>query len=242
VRCVAVIPARMGATRFPGKPLADLCGKPMVAWVVEAAHRAEVADLVLVATPDDEIVEACRALGVEAVRTSHDCPTGTDRIAEVAEQIEADVYLNVQGDEPLVDAGSIAACAQPLFDDPRAPMASVYGDLPAHEEDDPNVVKVVTALDGRAMFFSRWPVPYARNPRPAPLKKHVGLYAYRRGALRDFASWPQTPLEVAESLEQLRFLEHGVPIMMAKGQASPLAVDTPEQAEQVRAILAAQAG
>lgn len=240
MRCVVVVPARMGSTRFPGKPLADLCGKPMVAWVVEAAQRAGVADLVVVATPDDEILEACRSLGVEAVRTSHECLTGTDRIAEAAAQIPAEFYVNVQGDEPLVEPSSIAACARPLDEDPEVEMASVFGELGPAEEDDPNVVKVVTDRAGFALYFSRWPVPYARNPRAEPLKKHVGLYAYRREALERFSGWGQTPLEVAESLEQLRFLEHGVRIKMVRGEATPLAVDTPEQADQVRALLAAR--
>lgn len=232
-----MIPARMGSTRFPGKPLADLCGKPMVAWVAEAAEASGVAETVIVATPDQEIREACASMGIEAVLTSHECPTGTDRIAEVAETVVADVYVNVQGDEPLVAPASIAACAHPLLEDASIEMGSVFGDLGEGEEDDPNVVKVVTGLDGFALYFSRYPVPFARNPRVEPLKKHVGLYAYRRGALQEFSNWGQTPLEIAESLEQLRFLEHGVRIKMSKGEATPVAVDTPEQAEAVRVLL-----
>ncbi len=232
-----MIPARMGSTRFPGKPLADLCGKPMVAWVAEAAEASGVADTVIVATPDMEIREACGSMGIEAVLTSHECPTGTDRIAEVAETVVADVYVNVQGDEPLVAPASIAACAHPLLEDASIAMGSVYGEIGEGEEDDPNVVKVVTGLDGFALYFSRYPVPFARNPRVEPLKKHVGLYAYRREALQAFATWSQTPLEIAESLEQLRFLEHGVRIRMSKGEATPVAVDTPEQADAVRVLL-----
>jgi 3-deoxy-manno-octulosonate cytidylyltransferase (CMP-KDO synthetase) len=231
----------MGSTRFPGKPLADLCGKPMVAWVVEAAQRAEVADLVIVATPDDEIMDACRKMGVEAVRTLHTCPTGTDRIAEAAAQVPADCYVNVQGDEPLVEPASIAACARPLLQSLEVEMASVYGRLDPNEESDPNAVKVVTDRQGYALYFSRSPIPFERNPRVEPAKKHVGLYAYRADALSRFSTWPQTPLEVAESLEQLRFLENGVRIKMEPGEATPLAVDTPAQAEQVRAILAERA-
>lgn len=230
----------MGSTRFPGKPLADLCGKPMVAWVAEAAQSSGVADTVVVATPDQEIADACRALGIESAMTSHDCPTGTDRIAEVAEKVVAEVYVNVQGDEPLIDAESIAACARPLLEDTGIAMGSVYGELGEEEEDDPNVVKVVTSLDGFAIYFSRFAVPFARNPRIEPLKKHVGLYAYRRDALQAFATWVQTPLEVAESLEQLRFVEHGMRIKMSPGNATALAVDTPEQAEAVRGLLQAR--
>lgn len=230
----------MGSTRFPGKPLADLCGKPMVAWVAEAARASGIGDAVVVATPDDEIADACRGLGIESVMTSHDCPTGTDRIAEVAAQLPAEVYVNVQGDEPLVEPASIAACARPLLEDETVAMGSVYGELEPGEEDDPNVVKVVTGLDGFALYFSRYAIPFARNPRVEPLRKHVGLYSYRREALAAFAGWPQTPLEIAESLEQLRFLENGVRIKMSPGTATPIAVDTPDQAETVRRLLEAR--
>ncbi|HRJ27993.1 MAG TPA: 3-deoxy-manno-octulosonate cytidylyltransferase [Fimbriimonadaceae bacterium] len=237
MRCLIVIPARMGATRFPGKPLVDLLGKPMVQWVVEAAQASGVADRVVVATPDEEIVEACRRFGAEAVLTSHDHPTGTDRIAEVAQQIEAEVYVNVQGDEPLIQASRIAACADPLLSDPEVQMASVFSECPESEYDDPTVVKVVTREDGQALYFSRFAIPFARNPRVSPVKKHVGLYAYRRRPLLEFQSWPMSPLEQAESLEQLRFMHHGVGIQMRPAAGTELAVDTPEQAERVRQLL-----
>jgi 3-deoxy-manno-octulosonate cytidylyltransferase (CMP-KDO synthetase) len=230
----------MGATRFPGKPLCDLLGKPMVQWVVEAAQASGVAGRVVVATPDPEIVDACRGFGAEAVATSPEHPTGTDRIAEVAEQIVADVYVNVQGDEPLIRPSSIRACAAPLIENPEIEMASVYGTCLDGDEENPAVVKVVTDREGYALYFSRWPIPFARNARVEPLKKHIGLYAYRRGPLLDFARRAPTPLETAESLEQLRFMEHGVRIFMSPGEASELAVDTPEQAEEVRKLLAAR--
>ena len=225
----------MASTRFPGKPLVDLCGKPMVQWVVEAARASGVAERVLVATPDDEILDACAAFGAEAVRTRLDHPSGTDRLAEVAEALEAEVYLNVQGDEPLVPPETIRACAQPLLDDEGVEMGSVCAPCPEEEWDNPAVVKVVTALSGDALYFSRWSIPFPRSPRE--VKKHLGLYAFRRDVLRRFSTWPMSPLESAEGLEQLRFLENGVRIRMSEGQGSALAVDTPEQAEQVRAIL-----
>lgn len=240
MRCAIVIPARMGSTRFPGKPLADLCGKPMVQWVYEAAAASGVGDRVIVATPDQDIVEACRAFGAEALLTSHDHITGTDRIAEVARAVEADVYVNVQGDEPLIQASSIRACAEPLLQDDRIQMGSVYCECPEEEFDNPATVKVVTDGGGFALYFSRYPIPFARNPRVIPVKKHIGLYAYRRAPLTEFASWPLGNLEAAESLEQLRFMEHGVRIYMAPGAGTELAVDTPEQADQVRAILSAR--
>lgn len=240
MRCLIVVPARMGSTRFPGKPLCDLCGKPMVQWVVERAKESGVGDKVVVATPDEEIVEACASFGAESVLTSHDHLTGTDRIAEVADKIEADVYVNVQGDEPLVRPSTVRACAEPLLNDPSIKMGSVFSDCPEDEHDDPDVVKVVTDLDGYALYFSRSAIPYHRTEPNQKVKKHVGIYAYTKKALRAFSVWDQTQLEKAESLEQLRFLEHGIRIKMSRGEGTELAVDTPEQAETVRSILAAR--
>lgn len=241
MRCVIVIPARMGSTRFPGKPLADLCGKPMVQWVFEAAMRADVAEKVVIATPDVEILDACQSFGAAGVLTSHEAPTGTDRIAEVAEKLVADVYVNVQGDEPLIFPETIAACAQPMLDRAELEMSSVYTWATPDEWDQPAVVKVVTDREGFALYFSRYPIPFPRAERRSPVKKHVGVYAYRREALRRFSTWPQADIEISESLEQLRFLDRGVRIFMAEAQGTELAVDTPEQAEEVRRILAVRA-
>ena len=235
MRSLIVIPARMASTRFPGKPLVDLGGKPMVQWVVEAARASGAGERVIVATPDDEILAACARFGAETVRTRLDHPSGTDRLAEVAEGIEADVYVNVQGDEPLVPPETIRACAAPLLADASVEMGSVCAPCPEDEWDNPAVVKVVTALNGDALYFSRYAVPFPRTARE--VKKHLGLYAFRRDVLRRFATWPQSPLERAESLEQLRFLENGVRIRLSEGQGSAVAVDTPEQADQVRRLL-----
>lgn len=237
MRCVVVIPARMGSTRFPGKPLCDLLGKPMVRWVWERAQEAAVADRVVVATPDQEIVDACASFGAEALLTSHDHVTGTDRIAEVASRLEAEVYVNVQGDEPLMRPTDIAACARPLLADPSVQLGSVYCICAESEYPDPAVVKVVTDDSGDALYFSRHPIPFERNPRVIPVKKHLGLYAYRREPLLRFSGWPMGKLEAAESLEQLRFMEHGYRFRMSEGLGSELAVDTPEQAERVREVL-----
>ena len=236
MKCLIVIPARMGATRFPGKPLHSIAGKAMVQWVHEAAVKSGAGERVVVATPDEEIVSACREFGAEAILTRHDHTTGTDRIAAVAERIPADFYVNVQGDEPLIDPASIVACAQPMLD-PEVLMASVYDDCAEEEWENPNVVKVVTDLLGDALYFSRHAIPFSRNPRTEPVKKHVGLYAYRGAVLREFSAWPQSPNEIAESLEQLRMLHHGIKIRMAKGAATALAVDTPDQADEVERIL-----
>ena len=231
----------MDSTRFPGKPLVDLLGKPMLQWVVESAKECGVADRVVVATPDYEIADACRAFRTQAIMTSSKHPTGTDRIAEVAETINAEVYVNVQGDEPLIRPSDIAACAAPLLDDRSVQMGSLYADCPPEEVDNPAVVKVVMDPKGDALYFSRAAIPYERNATKEPKKKHIGLYAYTGGVLGRFATWKQTPLEKTESLEQLRFLENGVKIRMSRGEGSEMAVDTPEQAEAVRALLAARA-
>ncbi len=240
MRSCIVIPARMGSTRFPGKPLCDLLGKPMLQWVVEASRAANFADRIVVATPDPEIVSACKSFGAEAILTSHTHPTGTDRIAEVAQSVVADVYVNVQGDEPLIHPETISICAQPLLNDSSIQMGSIFSACPDTERENPAVVKVVTDLNDFALYFSRFPLPYPRNPNGIETKKHVGIYAYRREVDEAFSTWTQTPLEITESLEQLRFMEHGIRIKMSRGQGSALAVDTPEQAEEVRAILRSQ--
>lgn len=206
----------------------------MVQWVFEAALASSVGDSVMVATPDSEIIDAVHRFGGHAVLTSPEHPSGTDRLAEVARTVEADIYLNVQGDEPLIDPATIEACAGPLLSNTAVEMTSVYATCPEAEIDNPAVVKVVTSLEGDALYFSRYAIPYARVPRPDPVKKHIGIYGFRRDVLIRYAHWQQTPLEIAESLEQLRFLENGVRIRMVEGQASVLAVDTPEQAEEVR--------
>lgn len=238
MKCCLVIPARMAATRFPGKPLVDLLGKPMIQWVYEAAVKSGVGDQVVVATPDDEILEVCKGFGATAILTSESHPSGTDRIAEVSQQLVADYYINIQGDEPLVSQQTIQACAEPLATDPSVLMTSCWAPCASSEESNPAVVKVVTDLTGNALYFSRYPIPYPRSPRTETLKKHIGIYGYRREVLQKFSTWPMSPLEVSEGLEQLRFLENGVRIRMTKGEASGIAIDTPEQAEQVRFILA----
>ncbi len=237
MRCCIVIPARMGSTRFPGKPLCDLLGKPMIQWVVEAARASQVSERIVVATPDMVILEACQAFGAEAILTSDQHPTGTDRLAEVSETIIADVYVNVQGDEPLIRPESIRACAKPLLDNDTIKMGSIFSICPESERENPAVVKVVTDLNDFALYFSRFPIPFLRNESSTSAKKHVGIYAYRREVVQAYSTWSQTPLEMAESLEQLRFMEHGIKIKMSAGMGSELAVDTPEQAEEVRQIL-----
>lgn len=227
----------MASTRFPGKPLAILAGKPMIQWVVEAARRSEIGDRVLVATPDQAILDAVRDFQGQAVLTGNHHLSGTDRIAEVAAGCEADVFVNVQGDEPLIAPETIRACAQPLLDDPSVEMSSVWTECAEEEAELPSVVKVVTDQQDFALYFSRHAIPFPRHGRMDPLKKHVGIYAFRRDVLLRFSRWAPTPLERAESLEQLRFLENGVRIKMARVAASVIAVDTPEQAALAHALL-----
>jgi 3-deoxy-manno-octulosonate cytidylyltransferase (CMP-KDO synthetase) len=235
---IVVIPARMASTRCPGKPLAILNGKPMVQWVFEAASKASLPTAVLIATPDEEICAAAKRFGAEAILTRHDHPTGTDRIAEVASMTAGDVFVNVQGDEPFIEPEAIDACIGPVARGSSA-MASVYDWASPEDDENPNVVKVVTDLEDRALYFSRSPIPFVRGSALRK-KKHVGLYAYTKEVLLAFSTWSPTPLEQAEVLEQLRFMENGVGIQMSYAPGTPLAVDTPEQAAEASRLLAAR--
>ena len=245
----AVVPARYASTRLPGKPLADIAGKPMVVRVLEQAVASGAAG-VWAATDHAEVFAAVRAAGFQAVMTSPDCASGTDRLAEVATRLGwADdvVVVNVQGDEPLIDPELIRATAQALFDHPAASMATVCHPLrDVAEMFNPNVVKVVTDKDGYALYFSRAPIPWARDawasgpsaapPEGLPIARHIGLYAYRAGFLRAYPGLERPALEQFESLEQLRALWHGHRIAVVESRVpSPPGVDTPEDLEKVRA-------
>jgi len=233
-----IIPARMGATRFPGKPLVDLCGKPMIQWVYERASGAAGIDRVLVATCDQEIIDAVRAFGGEAVMTSEKHRSGTDRLAEAASDIDTDVVVNVQGDEPLIDPDSIVRALEPFFSEPGLTMTSLMVPISADSAKDPNLVKVVVTRDNYALYFSRSPIPYERKPlEDRSIYGHVGLYAYTKDFLLRFASLEPTPLEKAESLEQLRVLEHGYRIKMVEVPDRPLGVDTWGDLERVREVI-----
>ena len=249
---VAIIPARFGSTRLPGKPLADIHGKTMIERVYERARAASLPDRVLVATDDERIAAAVRRFGGEVVLTSSAHATGTDRLAEAVRATDADIVVNVQGDEPMLDPAGIDAAAAPLVEQPELPMATLSLPLTAFEEMlSPSVVKVVTDARGDALYFSRSPIPHARTPggdlaeaaRAAVAKglarKHVGLYAYRRAALLRFAALPPSALEQAEGLEQLRALHHGMRIrVIAVDGPGGVAVDTAADLERVRALLA----
>jgi 3-deoxy-manno-octulosonate cytidylyltransferase (CMP-KDO synthetase) len=238
---IVVIPARYESTRFPGKVLALIAGRPMIEHVYRRASRARGIARVLVATDDDRIVCAVEGFGGEALMTSASHQTGTDRLAEVAARIECDVVVNVQGDEPLVEPAMIEQTIAPFRDDPALQMTSLRARITdAAELDDPNVVKVVVDRHDSALYFSRAPIPFSRD-RPAAGGgpwRHVGLYAYRRSFLPRFAALPPSPLEQTERLEQLRALEHGVRIKVVETPHFSIGVDTPADLAKVDALLA----
>ncbi|WNG33805.1 3-deoxy-manno-octulosonate cytidylyltransferase [Archangium violaceum] len=239
-RTFAVIPARYASTRFPGKPLALIAGRPMIEHVWRRCQEARVFDEVVVATDDVRIQETVTRLGGVAVMTSPDCATGTDRVAEVARaRPEVDVWVNVQGDEPLVDPDSLRVLAG-LFTDPAVEMGTLVRPLGAAEVNSPHVVKAVLALNGDALYFSRSTVPFIREPGEAGAVErwaHLGLYGYRRDTLLRLAGLSATPLEQAEKLEQLRALEHGIRIRCGKVAGRTVAVDVPEDVARVEAAM-----
>lgn len=249
MRLRVVIPARYASTRLPGKPLADIAGRPMIVRVAEAARRART-DGVWVATDDERVALAVRQFGFDAVMTRTDHVSGTDRIAEVADQLHwdnDDIVVNVQGDEPLLDPALIDAVATALRDDAGAAMATAAHPLTdAVDFFNTNVVKVVCDVQGRALYFSRAPIPWdrdefavSRDTLSANLhaQRHIGLYAYRAGFLRRFGQLAVSPLERTESLEQLRVLWHGFPIQVVSTDHPPApGVDTPEDLERVRRL------
>lgn len=248
----AIVPARLASTRLPRKPLADLNGAPMVVRVAQRA-AASGAQRVVVATDSDEIVSACRAHQVDAVLTSPDHPTGTDRLSEAAAQLglsDDTIVVNVQGDEPLIPPDTVAAVAALLAAQPECSIATAAHPLhDAAEFFSPNVVKVVTDHRDRALLFSRAPIPWSRDafgvrrdtlPADLPALRHVGLYAYRAGFLRRYPTLPRTAIEQHESLEQLRALWHGEGIAVLRLPAPlPPGVDTPDDLATVRRLLAA---
>lgn len=228
LRTLAVIPSRMGAQRFPGKPLADLAGRPVIDWVYRAAVDSGVFDEVVVATPDQEIAECVRDLGGTAVLTSPDHETGTDRVAEVAAaRPDADIVVNVQGDQPFVTRAMLQALVQPFADAEPPDMSTVAAPLAPAGLADPNTVKVVCDLRGNALYFSRSPIPYAHTSAPCDALHHIGLYAFQRSFLEAFAGLAATPLERCEGLEQLRALEHGAVIRVGRVEESIIEVNTP---------------
>ena len=238
---LAVIPARFQATRFPGKILADIGGRPMIEHVFRRASAARLVHHVIVATDDDRIATAVRGFGGAAIMTRADHVSGTDRIAEVVAAHPCRAVVNIQGDEPLIEPDTIDAAIKPLLDDSTVEMSTLSRPFNSLEEfRSANVVKVVTNWRGDAMYFSRSPIPFPRSEAmPAAARAHVGLYVYRRETLLKLAALTAAPLEVVESLEQLRALAHGVRIRVVDTTHAVAGVDTPEDLERVRQMILA---
>jgi 3-deoxy-manno-octulosonate cytidylyltransferase (CMP-KDO synthetase) len=230
MKVLCVIPARYASTRLPGKPLAMIAGKPMIQRVYERALLAKKPEKVLVATDDTRVEDAVKAFGGEVMMTSSQHPSGTDRLAEVALNFpKVDVIINVQGDEPLIPPEVIDDLAEVFEKDPTLQMATVRSKMSEQDYDNPNAVKVVTNLNGFAMYFSRSLMPYPRiKPDDYTVYKHIGIYAYRREFLLKFAALPPTPLETIESLEQLRALENGIKIKVITNNFTGIGIDTKE--------------
>jgi 3-deoxy-manno-octulosonate cytidylyltransferase (CMP-KDO synthetase) len=243
-KVVIVIPARYGSTRLPGKPLVSLAGKPMIQRVYERAKLARRADRVIVATDDDRVVEAVQEFGGEVRMTRHDHRTGTERVAEVAAHEPGDIFVNVQGDEPLLDPQAVDTAVEALLDDELATVATVATPIKTPGDImDPNVCKVVLDFDENALYFSRAPIPWVRDTGghvQARHLKHLGLYAFRRDALLEYPTLPQGELERIEQLEQLRWLENGWKIRVAEVQHDAVSVDVPEDVTRVEKLLAAK--
>ncbi len=236
---VAVIPARYHSTRLPGKALAEIAGRPMIEHVYRRAADARSIASVIVATDDQRIVDAVTAFGGAVRMTSPAHRSGTDRLAEIANTLEHDVIVNVQGDEPLIEPAMIDEAVAPFASDSSLRMSTLRRRIDdAAEVANPNVTKVVVDRDGFAMYFSRAPIPYVRNGSPAaPAWRHVGLYVYRRECLLKLAQLAPTALEESEALEQLRALEHGIRIRVIETQYDSIGVDTPADLDRVRALL-----
>jgi 3-deoxy-manno-octulosonate cytidylyltransferase (CMP-KDO synthetase) len=236
---VAVIPARWGSTRFPGKILAELAGEPMIVHVVRRALKAQKVDHVIVATDDERIAEVAVTTGAEAVMTG-ECASGTDRVAEaVCGRDEWDVVVNIQGDEPLLSEDNIDVVVGGLLADQGVRMSTLCRPLEAERVEDPNAVKVVLGVDRRALYFSRSPIPYpkSREAAIAMWRLHLGIYGFRKDTLERFVALPPSDLEVAEGLEQLRAVENGIPILVLDAPHAAFGVDTPDDLLRVEEIM-----
>ena len=247
MKAIGVIPARYGSKRFPGKPLADILGKPMIQYVWERASKTKTLEEVIIATDDERILRKAKEFGAEAVLTSPSLSSGTERVAEAVKDLDADIVVNIQGDEPLIEPRAIDEAIKSLIKDPKIPVATLAYRMTKKEEiGDPNVVKVVFDKNNFALYFSRFPIPYFREHRlpitdhRLPIYKHLGLYVYRKEFLAKLVQLEPSPLEKIEGLEQLRVLENGYRIKIVKTECDSIGVDTPEDLERVKALLQKQ--
>ena len=238
MKFIGIIPARYQSTRFPGKPLADICGKPMIQHVYERAKLSEYLCDVLVATDDKRIYDCVESFGGKAVMTDSDLPNGTARCEQAARGYDADAVINIQGDEPMLNPRMIDEVAELLG---WAECATLCRELTSGI-DNPNTVKVVMSKNGFALYFSRSVIPYKRNASSLPYYQHIGIYGYRMNFLKKYVSLPPAPLSDAESLEQLKILEHGyrIKIKVTECKGESIGVDTPEDLERVRALMDAE--
>ncbi len=237
MKILAIIPARLASTRLPRKILRPIAGRPMLAWVYEAARASKLLNEVIVATDSGEIADLCRREGWTFRMTSPECKSGTERVVEVSRAIAADVYVNVQGDEPLTRPEHLDALIN-LMQNPAVQVGTIKTPCAAVDINNPNAVKVVTDLSGRALYFSRATIPYDRDRAgTVDYFKHLGFYAYRKAALESFMSWPESQLERSERLEQLRYLDNGISIYVAETKFDTVGVDTEEDLKRVEEIL-----
>ena len=241
MKIIGVIPARYGSTRFPGKPLVKLKGKPLLQWVVEGARKSSLLESVLVATDDERIFNLCKEeINVDVVMTSTDCPTGTDRLFQATQHLNFDVAINIQGDEPLIDQTFIDPLANAFIKNSRLDMATLAHGLDPQDIDNKNAVKVIMNHNSEAIYFSRFAIPFSRNNFEAGSKaalKHIGLYGYTKDFLQKFCSTKPCSLEIAESLEQLRALYLGAKIKVIEVEKPTYGVDTEEDLRRLEALL-----
>ena len=236
---VAIIPARLASTRLPRKVLREIAGQPMIARVYEAAKQSPLLRDVIIATDSEEVMQFAQARGWKAQMTSDKHRSGTDRVYEVAQSIPADVYVNIQGDEPLARPEHLDALLQPM-QNPEVMVSTIKTPCPPQDVDNPNAVKVVTDLNGRALYFSRSTIPFDRDKTGVVTYfKHLGFYAYRKAALDIFCNLPESKLEAAERLEQLRFLDNGIDIYVAETPFNTVGVDTEEDLRRVEEMVRA---
>ncbi len=233
---LGIIPARLASTRLPRKVLREIAGRPMLAWVYDAAKACPQLDDVVIATDSEEVAELCRANNWRVEMTSPDLPSGTDRVHAVAQHIHSDIYVNIQGDEPLLTPAHITTLLHP-FAQPHVDVTTLKVLCTDENIANPNAVKVVTAKDGRALYFSRAAIPYDRDAQGATYWKHLGLYAYRKAALDRFAALAPSPLELTERLEQLRLLENGFNLYVAETEQDTIGVDTAEDLKRAEQFL-----
>jgi 3-deoxy-manno-octulosonate cytidylyltransferase (CMP-KDO synthetase) len=236
LRTLGVIPARLASTRLHRKVLRDIAGRPMLAWVYDAARACPQLDELVIATDSEEVEALCHRHNFPVVMTSPELPSGSDRVHAVAQTHPADIYVNIQGDEPLLRPEHLTALLAP-FSSPAAEVTTLKVRCTPENIANPNAVKVVTALDGRALYFSRSTIPYDRDGIAPPVWKHLGIYAYRAEALNRFHALAPSSLELTERLEQLRFLENNIAVYVAETDFDTIGVDTEEDLQRVEAIL-----